>query len=135
VETERGIISNFYLKCINIIQLLDHIFLYLRYKNVPMNSIAIGFAVLAIVAGILVGAGNLWIIASAEQPDDPDCWGEESSELAQEEDDQPGSGEHASDPIPGDDDRETPRSGIGNLGLGHPSEVGEALNEGDCEED
>jgi hypothetical protein len=81
---------------------------------------------------LIIGTVNLSTIAVADKPDDPDCWGEESSELAQAEDGQPGSGEHASDPISGDDDRETPRSGIGNLG--HPSDVGEALNEGDCEE-
>ena len=86
--------------------------------------------VLAIVAGIFVGAGNFGTGASADKPEDPDCWGEESSELARSGE----TGEHASDPDPDEEGHETPRSGIGNL-AGHPSEVGEALNEGDCEED
>jgi hypothetical protein len=94
-----------------------------------MNTITtIGF--LAVVAGIFVGTGNLLTGAFADQPDDPDCWGEESSELARSGE----TGEHASDPDPDEEGHETPRQGIGNL-AGHPSEVGEALNEGDCEED
>jgi hypothetical protein len=69
------------------------------------------------------------------QPDDPDCWGEVSSDLAQTDDDSPGLGEHASDPIPGDADNETPRRGIGNNFPGDdtPPEHGETV--GDCEAD
>jgi hypothetical protein len=47
------------------------------------------------------------------QPDDPDCWGEVSSTVAQRDDDQPGLGEHASDPIPDrEGDHDTPRAGV-----------------------
>jgi hypothetical protein len=69
------------------------------------------------------------------QPDDPDCWGEVSSDLAQTDDESPGLGEHASDPIPGDADNETPRRGIGNNFPGDdtPPEHGETV--GDCEAD
>jgi hypothetical protein len=48
------------------------------------------------------------------QPTDPNCFGEISTGAAQIEDSQPGLGEHASDPVPGDEDRETPRLGVGN---------------------
>lgn len=73
-------------------------------------------------------------VSASSRPDDPDRWGEESKELAQAkdpsvEDDEPGSemGEHSSDPgVDTTPDREG-RSGIGGLGLGHPSEVAEAL--------
>jgi hypothetical protein len=89
------------------------------------------FMALAIVAGVLIGTVNFSTIAFAAKPADPDCWGEESSELGKSGE----TGKHASDPIPGDDDRETPRSGIGNLAP-HPSDLGEALNGAEnCEED
>jgi hypothetical protein len=62
------------------------------------------------------------------QPDDPDCWGEVSSTVAQREDDQPGLGEHASNPIPDPDpdevDRDTPREGVGNQDEDTPPEHG-----------
>jgi hypothetical protein len=48
------------------------------------------------------------------QPTDPNCFGEINVGAAQKVDDQPGLGEHASDPIPGNDDNETPRLGVGN---------------------
>jgi hypothetical protein len=77
------------------------------------------------------------------QPDDPDCWGEVSSDLAQTADGSPGLGEHASDPIPGDADNETPRRGIGNNFQGDdtPPEHGATVApidgnpETDCEAD
>jgi hypothetical protein len=77
------------------------------------------------------------------QPDDPDCWGEVSSDLAQTVDESPGLGEHASDPIPGDADNETPRRGIGNNFQGDdtPPEHGATVApidgnpETDCEAD
>lgn len=88
---------------------------------------------LAILAGFLLGTINVSASAFAEKPADPDCWGEESAERAKTGT----QGEDASDPIEGDDDRETPRQGIGNVGRKssetHPSDVGELLNEGDCE--
>ncbi len=62
-------------------------------------------------------------------PEDPDCWGEVTSQVAS-----PRFGQHASDPIPGDDDRETPREGVGNVSRtdsnepgDHPSDHGEAV--------
>jgi hypothetical protein len=60
-------------------------------------------------------------------PDDNDdgeqnCWGKVTSSLTQNIDDQPGIGEHSSDPRPGDDDNETPREGVGNQAEGHPSD-------------
>ncbi len=59
------------------------------------------------------------------QPDDPDCWGEVSSTVAQRDDDQPGLGEHASDPIPdGEGDHDTPRAGVGNQAEDSPPEHG-----------
>ena len=56
------------------------------------------------------------------QPPDPNCFGEINTGAAQIEDSQPGLGEHASDPIPGDDDRETPRAGVGNQDEDTPGE-------------
>ena len=63
-------------------------------------------------------------------PTDPDCWGEVTSDQAQTDDGTPGIGEHASDPIPGDADNETPRRGIGNNFQGDdtPSEHGETVS-------
>ncbi|MGH9972722.1 MAG: hypothetical protein ACRD93_02355 [Nitrososphaeraceae archaeon] len=40
------------------------------------------FAVLAILAGFLLGTINLSAIAFAEKPADPDCFGDSSSDLA-----------------------------------------------------
>jgi hypothetical protein len=72
------------------------------------------------------------------QPTDPNCFGEISTGAAQIEDSQPGLGEHASDPIPGDDDRETPRAGVGNQAEDTPGEHAQTvgppiLGEGACE--
>ena len=50
------------------------------------------------------------------------CWGKVTSSLTQNDDDNPGIGEHSSDPVPGDDDNETPREGVGNQNEGHPSD-------------
>jgi hypothetical protein len=58
------------------------------------------------------------------QPDDPDCWGEANSGLATSDFGDPGLGEHASDPVPGNDDRETPRDGVGNQPEDSPPEHG-----------
>lgn len=62
--------------------------------------------------------------------DDPECWGEVTSGLAQ---DSGGVGEHSSNPIPEEEgeeiDRETPRSGIGNMPEDTPGEHGEAVGE------
>ena len=48
------------------------------------------------------------------KPSDPNFWGEVIKEQATTDDGNPGIGEHASDPVPGDEDRETPRGGVGN---------------------
>jgi len=59
---------------------------------------------------------------------DKNDWGDLSSDLAKAGK----MGGHASDPIQGDDDRETPRGGVGNLdldggGKDHPSESARTL--------
>lgn len=56
------------------------------------------------------------------QPPDANCWGEINSGLAQDDFGSRGVGEHASDPVPGDDDRETPRAGVGNQAEDTPGE-------------
>jgi hypothetical protein len=87
------------------------------------------FAVVAILAGVLLGMINFSAVAFAEKPADPDCWGEESAQQAKTGE----QGEHASNPDPSDEDHDTPRKGLGNLAP-HPSDLGEALNGGDnCE--
>lgn len=71
------------------------------------------------------------------QPDDPDCWGEANSGLATDDFGDPGVGQHASDPVPGDDDRETPRDGVGNQAEDSPPEHGAVVGPGfgqPCEE-
>ena len=42
--------------------------------------------------------------------------------MTKNDDGKPGIGEHSSDPVPGDDDNETPREGVGNQREGHPSD-------------
>jgi hypothetical protein len=60
------------------------------------------------------------------QQDDPECWGEVTQQLAQQEDSQPGIGEHVSNPIPNNDDpHDTPRLGVGNQAQDTPAEHGE----------
>jgi hypothetical protein len=56
------------------------------------------------------------------QPTDPNCWGEINSGLAQDDFGSPGVGQHASNPDPSDEERETPRLGVGNQPEGHPSD-------------
>jgi hypothetical protein len=46
------------------------------------------------------------------------CWGKVSSALGQTQD-HPA---HAADPVPGNEDNETPREGVGNQQEGHPSD-------------
>jgi len=55
------------------------------------------------------------------QPNDPNCFGEINSGLAQAAG---GVGEHASDPVPSSPGRETPRLGVGNQEEGTPGEHG-----------
>ena len=57
-------------------------------------------------------------------------WGDLASDLGKEGK----MGSHSSDPIQGDDDRETPRTGVGNLdldggGKDHPSETADTLRD------
>ena len=64
--------------------------------------------------------------AEPGQQDDPECWGEVTQQLAQQEDSQPGIGEHVSNPIPNNDDpHDTPRLGVGNQAQDTPAEHGE----------
>lgn len=72
------------------------------------------------------------------QPDDPDCWGEVRSTVAQRDDGSPGLGEHASDPIPdGEGDHDTPRAGVGNQAEDTPPEHGANVGQivGGCQPD
>ena len=55
---------------------------------------------------------------SGGQPVDSDCWGQVNKVFGN----LGLTGRHASDPIPGDDDRETPRSGVGNQAEDTPSD-------------
>ena len=57
-----------------------------------------------------------------DDTDEQNCWGKVTSSLTQNDDEQPGIGEHSSDPFPGDEDNETPREGVGNQQEGHPSD-------------
>ena len=57
-----------------------------------------------------------------EDEGEANCWGKVTSSLTQNDDDQPGIGEHSSDPVPNDGDNETPREGVGNQREGHPSD-------------
>lgn len=54
--------------------------------------------------------------------EDANCWGKVTSSLTKNDDGKPGIGEHSSDPVPNDDDNETPREGVGNQREGHPSD-------------
>jgi hypothetical protein len=56
-----------------------------------------------------------------------DCFGKVIEHEAQEHKEDPDEGtlgEHSSDPVPGDDDNETPRQGIGNQDQGTPAAHG-----------
>jgi hypothetical protein len=61
------------------------------------------------------------------QPTDPNCWGEANSGLAQDDFGDPGVGSHASDPVPNNPGRETPRLGVGNQEEGTPGEHGQTV--------
>ncbi|HEX5673099.1 MAG TPA: hypothetical protein VFX75_02740 [Nitrososphaeraceae archaeon] len=110
-----------------------------------MNSIT-KFMSVFIVAGVLIGTINFSTIASAEKPTDPDCFGEEASQLGKGGDmgDHSKAGSVAGEPPfdsdgEGDDDKPG-RQGIGNVGgegsETHPSELAEGLNQGEtCDED
>ena len=66
--------------------------------------------------------------AEPGQQDDPECWAEVTQQLAQQEDRQPGIGEHVSNPIPNNDDpHDTPRLDVGNQAQDTPAEHGEIV--------
>jgi hypothetical protein len=54
--------------------------------------------------------------------DDPNCWGDVSKQLAQQEDTQPGTGEHASS-------FGEPRDGVGNQDEDTPAEHGDVVGD------
>jgi hypothetical protein len=88
------------------------------------------FVLVACAVALLAAPGAL-----AGQQEDPNCWGEASSDFARSE---PGAlGEHASNPPPIDLTPDRPgRAGIGNvaraLGGDHPSDAAATLG-ADCD--
>jgi hypothetical protein len=82
----------------------------------------------------------------ADDEGEENCWGKVTSSLAHNEgeDEQPGIGEHSSnpfnDPEGEEEDRETPREGVGNQVEGHPSDHADTVggladDEPDCAQD
>jgi hypothetical protein len=58
-----------------------------------------------------------------DEKEDANCWGKVTSDFTTTKDgDGGGNMRHASDPVPGDDDNETPREGVGNQDEDHPSD-------------
>lgn len=99
-----------------------------------MNLIS-KFITVAVVAGVLIGTVNFSTVAFADKPDDPNCFGDSSSDLGGD------LGEHSKDggvagDHPFDEDDKPGREGIGNVGGQgsdtHPSDLAEALG-GDCD--
>jgi hypothetical protein len=95
----------------------------------PSASVLI---LMAVAATTLMSLSSFLSLAYAQgtprvdpgSPPDSNCWGEINSGLAESSG---GVGEHASDPIPGDDDRETPRAGVGNQAEDSPGEHGQTV--------
>lgn len=99
-----------------------------------MNLIS-KFITVAVVAGVLIGTVNFSTVAFADKPDDPNCFGDSSSDSGGD------LGEHSKDggvagDHPFDEDDKPGREGIGNVGGQgsdtHPSDLAEALG-GDCD--
>jgi hypothetical protein len=93
--------------------------------TVALLVIAVGVAILSIgtiTSSAYATTGQGTPRQNPGQPPDPNCWGEINSGLAQDDFGDPGVGSHASDPVPGDDDRETPRDGVGNQAEDSPGE-------------
>lgn len=72
-----------------------------------------------------------------DEKEDANCWGKVTSELATEN---KGIGGHSSDPVPGDEDNETPREGVGNQDEDHPSDHADVVgpqfgSDEECTED
>lgn len=104
-----------------------------RYDEKSLFAFAAAMALLMAISPIAAAAdrdGHGTPRQNPGSPPDPDCWGEVTSTLTQQEDENPGIGEHSSDPIPGDEDRETPRRGVGNNFFGDdtPSEHGQTVS-------
>ena len=58
-----------------------------------------------------------------DEQEDSNCWGKVTSDFTTTKDgDGGGDMSHASDPVGGDEDQETPREGVGNQNEGHPSD-------------
>lgn len=92
-------------------------------------SLGLAFAAIAAIVPMMPTT------AFAEQPSDANCWGDVTTEFAQEDDGSPGIGEHASDTPTVEDDKPG-RVGLPNIPIdedtpNHPSEVGEVV--GTCE--
>jgi hypothetical protein len=90
------------------------------------------FIAVAIVAAVLIGTVNFSTTAFAGKAKDPNCFGEEASNLGGD------LGEHSRDggvagDHPYDDDNKKGRTGIGNID-GAPGDLAEALNgDNNCE--
>jgi hypothetical protein len=83
---------------------------------------------------------------SAESDDEGEAnyWGKVTSDFTNQKDGDGGGGQafggHASDPVPGDDDNETPREGVGNQDEDHPSDHADTVgprfgSDEECTED
>jgi hypothetical protein len=122
----------------------------LEYLNTHMSTLKVNEAStkgetarVILLAAMLVVAGGIATLGSTTavyaqvssegkgtppkdpgRPNDPNCWGEANSGLAQ---DSGGVGEHASDPVPSLPGRETPRKGVGNQAEDTPPEHGETV--------
>ena len=61
-----------------------------------------------------------------DEQEDANCWGKVTSDFTSQRDGDGGGGQvfgqHASDPVGGDSDNETPREGVGNQDEDHPSD-------------
>jgi hypothetical protein len=65
INTENGIIFNLHLNGNNKMVFSNHLFLYLRYKNIAMNSKTIGFAILATIA-VMAAMASVLVATPAE---------------------------------------------------------------------
>jgi len=113
-----------------------------------MNSKIVTLAIAVLSLAVVATTANLSTMVYAEKQEDPNCFGEESSEFGKggqmgehsKEGSNAGDAPFDKNPLTGDPDKPG-RSGIGNvdedldLGLDskHPSDLAEALNTGDCE--
>ena len=93
-----------------------------------MNKSRITIPSIAVTSALMLA---IPAIAMADGPANPNCWGVVTSQLATNT--PPGTvGAHASDPIPDQPGRETPRLGLHNVatelfGLEHVSQLGTLL--------